>query len=320
MEVFRIKSSDGKTKLYCQKWRPEGTPRAVVQLIHGMNEYIDRYKDFAAWLADMGMVVVGDDHLGHGKTVQNEADRGYFGHKDAWKNVIEDEHRLRETVQSGYPDIPYIMLGFSFGSFILRAYLATQDTSGLSGAIVMGTSGTHPELEFGIISAKILKLIQGEKARSKFITIMAFGSYNKRVQNPVNHYAWLSSDEDFVQTIPKDSNYRFFFTNSGYLDVFKMLKFISSDECYQNTPGDIPILICSGWDDPVGNYGIGPAEVTERLQDAGCNVNMVLYEGMRHELLNEKDKQTVWEDMLGYILDMADGVCDVSRGFECSFD
>ena len=128
------------------------------------------------------------------------------------------------------------------------------------------------------------------------------------------------ASESICLAAPKDAKYHYTFTLAGYEDMFRVLQYVNSDEWYKKVSTDLPILLCSGWEDPVGNYGIGPAEVTEKLQDSGHNVNMVLYEGMRHEILNEIDKETVWEDMLGYILDMADGVCDIERGFDCQFE
>jgi len=320
MTVFRINSSDGKTKLYCQEWVPEGKPRAILQIIHGMNEYIDRYKDFAEWLCSQGIMVVGDDHIGHGHSVSSPDDFGYFGSYDGWKHMVEDEHIIRKYVQESYPDIPYIMLGHSFGSFIMRGYLATQDTTGLSGAIVMGTAGSNPALGAGLTLTKALRKLQGERKRSKLITAMAFGSYTKRIDKPVNHYAWLTHDDSICLNVTKDDLYMYTFTLAGYEDMFNILKFVNSDEWYQKVPKNLPILLCAGWDDPVGNYGKGPAEVCDRLEEAGCNTNMVLYENMRHEILNEIGKDKVWDDMLGYILDMADGICDVERGFECDFE
>jgi len=320
MTVFRLNSSDGKTKLYCQEWLPEGKPRAILQIIHGMNEYIDRYKDFAEWLSKQGIMVVGDDHIGHGHSASCEDELGFFGPCDGWKHMIEDEDILRKTIQKAYPDVPYIMHGHSFGSFLLRGYLAMCDCSSLSGAIIMGTAGSNPALGIGMSLVKALRKSQGERKRSKFITAMAFGSYFKKIKNPVNSYAWLSHDDEMLKSLENDKLYRYTFTLAGYEDMFNTLKYVNSEEWYERVPRDLPLLLCAGWDDPVGNYGKGPAEVCEKLEDAGCNTNMVLYENMRHEILNEIGKEGVWDDMLGYILDMADGVCDVERGFKCDFE
>lgn len=306
MEVFRMDSADGKSSLYCRKWVPEGRPRAALQVIHGMNEYIDRYEPFADWLCARGILVAGDDHIGHGHSVESRDDLGFFGSENGWRNMVTDEHDLRLRLQSEYPGVPYVMLGHSFGSFLMRAYLSTQDLSGLSGSIVMGSAGSNPMLGPGLVLTRLIRAFKGERHRSRLISLMAFGSYCKRIKDPVNSYAWLSRDEDICLSAVKDSLYRFNFTAAGYEDVFRLLRYVSSEEWYRSVPHELPILICSGWDDPVGNYGKGPAEIADRLEAEGCNISLVLYEAMRHEILNELEKLIVWDDMLGYILDMAD--------------
>ncbi len=310
MKAFRIKSSDGTRNLACYLWDDvEGSPKAVLQIIHGMSEYVMRYDDFAKYLNSQGIVVVGDDHIGHGKSVESPDDLGYFGSRDGWLHLVQDEHSLRKTVQADFPDVPYIMMGHSFGSFIMRAYLAMQSIKGLSGAIVMGTAGHNNALAAGHKLTKILRKAEGERTRSNLITVMAFGSYTKRIKNPVNTWAWLSSDDEVCIKAYNDPMHNWEFTLAGYDDMFSMLEFINKDVCMNAYDKELPILIVSGWEDPVGSYGQGPAELAEKLEKLGCNINLVLYEGMRHEVLNEIGKEAVWEDMRDYILDMADGNC-----------
>jgi alpha-beta hydrolase superfamily lysophospholipase len=313
MKEFTIRSSDGKTDLACYKWEPElapgEKPKAVLQIIHGMSEYLMRYEDFATWLSIHGIVVVGDDHLGHGKTAKTKDDLGYFGKRDGWLHFVKDEHLLRKHVQADYPDVPYIIMGHSMGSFILRALLAMEDTKGLAGAVIMGTAGNNKALGGGHAFAKTLRRINGDKNRSKLITMMAFGSYTRKIKNPVNTWAWLSRDENIAIKAYNDPMHNWRFTLAGYCDLFSMLEFIQTDACMKAYNKDLPMLLVSGWEDPVGNYGQGPAEVADRLENFGCNVNLVLYEDMRHEVLNEIGKLTVWEDIRDYIFDMADGNC-----------
>ncbi|MBR5756491.1 MAG: alpha/beta fold hydrolase [Firmicutes bacterium] len=319
MKEFRIKSSDGVSNLACYIWDDvEGSPKAVLQIIHGMCEYVMRYDAFAKYLNSQGILVVGDDHIGHGKSVEKPEDLGYFGPRDGWLHLVQDEHLLRKTMQADYPDVPYIMLGHSFGSFIIRAYLALQSTKGLSGAIVMGTAGHNGALAAGHKLCKLLRKTEGERTRSKLITAMAFGSYTKRIKNPVNTWAWLSTDDEICIKAHNDPMHNWMFTLAGYDDMFSILEFVGGDACMKAYDKELPILLVSGWEDPVGNYGKGPAEIAERLENLGCNINMVLYEGMRHEVLNEIGKEAVWEDMRDYILDMADGNCtkDESKDFK----
>ena len=311
MREFSIPSSDGKTKLACYIWEPVlapgEKPKAVVQIVHGMCEYVMRYDSFAVWLAAQGIVVVGDDHIGHGKSAATEEDRGYFGPRDGWLYFVKDEDLLRKTVQADYPDVPYIIFGHSMGSFITRAYLSLEDTKGLAGAIVMGTSGTHKTMKSGHELTRQLRKVEGDRARSTLITVRAFGTYTIKIKHPVNTWAWLSRDEQVCIDAYNDPMHNWEFTLAGYDDMFTMLEFINTDTCIKNYDKELPILIVSGWEDPVGNYGQGPAEVTEKLDDWGCNVKLILYEDMRHELLHEIDKEVVWDDMRDAIFDMACG-------------
>lgn len=319
MEKFRILSSDGKTQLHCEMYKPEGEIKAILQIVHGMCEYIGRYKHFAEFLNSQGVMVVGDDHLGHGHSANG--DYGYFGEEDGWKHFIDDECILAKTIQEQYPGIPYILLGHSMGSFIARGVLATETANTFSGAIVMGTAGTNKAVDAGIAITKRLRRLHGSKGHSKLITAMAFGSYEKKIQHPVNYYAWLSHDDQVCIDHANDPFCNFSFTIAGYEDMFRLLKYVNSQEWYDELPLNLPILITSGWEDPVGDYGKGPAEVVEKMQNTGCEVAALFYEGMRHEVLNEIGKEAVYDDMLAFILDCAEGL-HIEKGLNtfCDFE
>ena len=138
-EEFYFDSRDGEHRLHAVKWIPEAQkPVCVVQIIHGMTEYVDRYDEFADYLAKRDILVVGDDHLGHGKSVREGETYGYFCREDAATVLVRDEHRLKKMTQEQYAGVPYIILGHSMGSFILRNYL-TRYGSGIDGAVIMGT-------------------------------------------------------------------------------------------------------------------------------------------------------------------------------------
>lgn len=306
MEKFTILSSDGKTNLSCQLWKPEGEIKAILQIVHGMCEYMGRYDSFAKYLAENGVLVVGDDHLGHGNSANG--DFGYFGEVDGWKHLIDDECLLAKKVQEDYPGIPYVLLGHSMGSFIARGVLATETAKTFNGAIVMGTAGTNNAIGAGLALTRGLRKVKGSKYQSKLITAMAFGSYNKKIPNAKTHSDWLSHDDSINYGHTVDPFCKFTFTLAGYEDMFNLLKYVNSEEWYTKLPTDLPILITCGWEDPVGNYGQGPAEVVEKLKEHGCEVAALFYEGMRHEVLNEIGKETVYEDMLAFIMDSAEGL------------
>ncbi len=305
MREFKLPSTDGRSELTWYLWEPSQTPKAILQIVHGMTEYVLRYDAFAEYLTQNGVLVVGDDHIGHGHSVSKTEDLGWFGESDGWKHMVDDEEKLRQTVSGMYPGIPYVMLGHSMGSFIARAYLA-QYGDRLDAAIIMGTAGTNPAAGAGMTLVKLLRGIFGARHRSKFITNMAFGSYNKRIPGAKYPHAWLTRDESIVAPYEKDPFCTFTFTTAGYQDLFNLISYISGDDWYGKVPADLPILVTAGMEDPVGAYGAGPAEVLEKLEKSGhSEVSGRFYEEMRHEILNEIGKDVVWADMRDFILDAA---------------
>lgn len=308
MEKFSFKSTDGSSNISCCLWKPEGDPIAVLQIIHGMSEYIGRYRDFAEWLCSQGILVAGDDHLGHGDSADPK-DYGYFGPKDGWKHLVADEEKLRSLMHEQYPDTPYIMLGHSMGSFILRGWLSMYKESAetIDGAIIMGTAGKNKAIGPGMVLTSIIAGFKGDRKRSRLVNTLAFGSYVKAFEAEKDINAWLCTDPEVYKAYGADPKAGFSFTLGGYMDLFALLSFVTKDSWYGSVPKKLTYLIVAGWDDPVGNFGVGPSETCDLMQEAGCSdVTMILYEGMRHEILNEKDKETVWEDVRDFILDMAE--------------
>ncbi|MBQ4410000.1 MAG: alpha/beta fold hydrolase, partial [Firmicutes bacterium] len=235
-------------------------------------------------------------------------DYGYFGHNDGWKHLVDDEEQLRNILRKEYPDTPYVILGHSMGSFILRAWLAMYaKAADVDGCIVMGTCGTNKALGAGAALTTLLMGIKGEKKKSNLITGLAMGGYAKPFAAEGSPVAWLSRDKDLYHAYEKDPMCGFPFTLGGYLDLFALIRYICADEWYQKVPKNLTLLITSGANDPVGDMGKGPAEVYDKLQAAGCqDVNLLLYEDMRHEILNEIGKDRVWEDMRDFVMDMAE--------------
>ena len=312
MENYSFKSSDKQSTIQYYIWRPEAAeykekPVAILQIIHGMSEYVGRYGGFAEWLAQQGVLVVGDDHIGHG-TSADPSDYGYFGHTDGWKHLVDDEEKLRCLMREQFPDTPYVILGHSMGSFILRAWLAMYaKAADVDGCIVMGTCGKDKALGAGAAFTTLLMGIKGEKKKSNLITGLAMGGYAKPFAAEGSPVAWLSRDKDLYHAYEKDPMCGFPFTLGGYLDLFALIRYICADDWYQKVPRNLTLLITSGANDPVGDMGKGPAEVYDKLQAAGCqDVNLLLYEDMRHEILNEIGKERVWEDMRDFVMDMAE--------------
>ncbi|MCF0141359.1 MAG: alpha/beta hydrolase [Mogibacterium sp.] len=302
---FTYPSCDGMTTIHGIKWEPEGEPKAVLQIVHGMTEYLDRYDHFASFLTEHGYVVAGEDHLGHGKSVVNDSYHGYFG-EGANNLVIQDIHQLRLKLNEEYPSIPYIIMGHSMGSFLTRQYITENQSDyaeGIAGVIIMGT-GWQPgiALTLGKGVSSILGAIKGQRANSKLIEIMAFGSYLKRIENPESISDWLTKDREVVKKYRKDPYCRFHFTTNGFYGLFSAIKESQDIKRIESLPNGLPLLFVSGTEDPVGNYGEGVRKAFMKYSEHSyCQVDIKLYEGDRHEILNELDKDEVFADILEWM-------------------
>ena len=300
---FYYPSSDGKTQIHAIRWEPEGKPKAIVQIIHGMVEFIDRYDEFARFLVEHDYLVCGEDHLGHGASVISDEYHGFFGkHGNEW--VISDIHELRNIMQKEYPDLPYLMLGHSMGSFLVRQYITEKDAEyakGLSGVVVMGT-GWQPNavLNAGKLVAMMLGTNKvGKKA--KLIDSMSFGSYLKRIKNPRTVSDWLTKDNDIVDKYRQSPWCTFSFTPNAYFHMFNGMLKAHDTKRMQKLPKDMPLLLTSGAEDPVGNWGEGVRKAyMAYLENSPCKVDIRLYEDDRHEILNETDREDVFKDLRAF--------------------
>lgn len=295
-------STNGTDTIHYTIWQSDTVPpKAVVQIVHGMCEYIARYDDFARYLNGLGFLVVGDDHLGHGRTAPTREDLGYFAPKDGYLYMIEDEFALTGIIKELFPGLPYFLLGHSMGSFIARGYLA-KHREGLTGAIISGTSGPNPMSGMGVLVAKLIKAFKGERYRSKLIDKLSFGAYNDRYPEKRTKYDWLTRDNAIVDAYAKDPYCTFLFTVSGSLDLMHLLRSISNEAWADAVNKDLPILLISGDMDPVGDYGKGVAKVRDLLKAAGVkDLQMTLYPQGRHEILNEIDRQVVYSDVATWL-------------------
>lgn len=295
-------SSDGIHTLSYTVYAPEGEVKAVLQISHGMCEYIGRYEALALALNKEGILVCGHNHLGHG-----EAETlGYFAPKDGYRYLVEDVHRLRQKMRSLHPGVPYVLLGHSMGSFVARLYLARHG-KGLSGCIVMGTGGKIPGAGAGKALAKLLRAVQGERHRSALLQKLVFGSYNRRVEHPETPFDWLSRDRDVVEAYMRDPQTQFVFTNAAFVDLITLQMLANREEWYAAVPKDLPLYLMSGEDDPLGGYGKGIRQICDKLRQAGVPVEMKLYPGGRHEIVNETNREEVYADIAAFVRRCAGG-------------
>lgn len=303
-EEFTFDSRDGKTKLHAVRWVPEGKVVCILQIVHGMAEYIERYEELARYLGEKGILVTGDDHLGHGKSVPEGGIYGYFCEQDPATVVVRDVHRLKKMTQEDYPGVPYVILGHSMGSFILRNYLFRYGT-GIEGAIICGTGSKSKALVMvSQIIAAVQGVVLGDAHVSKFIDRLAFGSSNKKIADAKTPFDWLCTDAEVVDAYIKDELCGFTFTVNGFKTLFQLLKRLNKTENLNKMPKDLPVIFISGDMDPVGDYGEGVRKAYEDFQNAGMKrISMKLYPSGRHELLNETNKKQVYEELYPWIME-----------------
>ena len=303
-EEFYFDSRDGESKIHAVRYRPEdpGKIRCVLQVVHGMAEYAERYEEFAAFLVERGFVVTGDDHLGHGKSVGDKGKQGYFCEQDPATVLVRDEHRLKKMTEEAFPHVPYVIMGHSMGSFITRNYICRYG-SGIAAAIIMGT-GMQPKAVLGMakILVRLQKLFCGSKHVSRLIDKMAFGGYNKEIPNPRTAFDWLSRDEERVDRYLADPDCGFPFTVNGFGALFTLVSRLYSPENLKAVPKKLPVLMISGDADPVWDYGKGVRKAYDSLKTAGLeDISLKLYQGGRHELLNESNRTQVMEDVYAWV-------------------
>lgn len=300
---FHFNSSDGIHRIHGIVWTPKDQEiKGVVQIIHGMNEFIDRYDHFARYLCGCGFAVAGEDHLGHGQSVRDESELGFFAKKNGPEYLITDNYRVKKHMEQEFKNLPYIVLGHSMGSFILRLFLARYSRE-VDAAVIMGT-GSQSALALNLSKTllKIITLFKGGTYRSNFVFQTAFGNYNKTFESVRTPYDWLTKDEAVVDAYAANPLCTFLFTVSAFKDTANMILEAGKLDTMLEMRKDLPLLVTSGRQDPVGGYGWGVEQVFKKLKEADMeDVTLKLYEDDRHEILNETDKETVYEDIRAWI-------------------
>ena len=277
-------------------------PKGIVQIVHGMAEYILRYADFAAFLNENGYIVCGHDHVGHGMSVTDKSEWGHITIEGGDKVLVEDTHTLRNIMQQRYEALPYFIFGHSMGSFVLRAYLACYG-AGLSGAIICGTGNTPVATsKAGNKLCHVLARLRGQTHRSKLVDGMAAGGYGKMIEGATGPYDWLSHNKENVAAYTEDEKCGYMFSVGGYAAVTALTAEVARPECAAAYPTDVALLYIAGEEDPVGDFGKGVKEAHQLAADAKvADTSCIIYEGMRHEILNENGNEKVYEDVLAWL-------------------
>jgi len=297
-----FRSGNGKNDIHVVEWLPDGPVRAVVQIAHGVAEYIDRYDAFARYLAEHGFVVAGNDHLGHGKSIADKSELGWFGEENGWNLVVGDMKKLRDQERDKFQGVPYFLLGHSMGSFLTRTYIICYPND-LDGVMLSGTGWKSGLMcAGGLMMTKSEIRRHGTKYQSEKMDHKAYGNYLTHISEHVSPKDWLSHDTAVVEKYVDDPLCGFVGTTGLMRDMLKGLDFIRRRKNLERMKKTLPVLFFSGAEDPVGDWSKGFSKAVAAFKRAGMrDVTARLYDGGRHEMLNETNKREVWTDILCWL-------------------
>jgi alpha-beta hydrolase superfamily lysophospholipase len=282
-------------------WIPETAIKGVIIIVHGMADYADRYDEFARFLAQNQYAVYAHDQRGHGSSM-TDGKMGFFAKKNGWDLILSDLHNLIRITQEKHPESPTLLFGHSMGSLLARTY-AIDYGKFIHKLIICGTA-TDPGLmsSIGLVLAKTLSFLCKPESPSRLLTMLTFAGANKTYKNRRTKFDFISRDPDMVDKYKHDPLCGFLCSNSFYVDMLTGVKYINHDQNVSKIPSSLPILMISGDDDPVGDYGKGVEKVYRQLKANGCaDVTLKLYPGARHELVNETNRKEIFEDVLNWM-------------------
>lgn len=293
--------SCGAGQIHCCRWTPEGEPKAILQIVHGIAEFVERYDEFANYLTEQGYVVVAEDHMGHGQSINGDGIQGYF--HGGWFNAVADTYHLLEMTKEEYPDVPYILFGHSMGSFMARTILCKYPDSGISAAIICGT-GWQPAFAL----PALIKVVEGicnktgETKPNEQLQNMIFGGYNKKVEHQRTGFDWLTRDSRIVDAYIEHPLCGFTGSCGLLREMLKGIHYIEQPKNLANMRKELPVFFIAGGDDPVGSYGKGVRQAAKAFEKAGMrNVSVKIYPLCRHEILNEINKAEVYADITEWV-------------------
>ncbi len=291
----KILSSDKTHELAGLVYVPDCEWKGIFQIAHGMREYIDLYDDFMSEIAEEGYIVFGYDHLGHGHTAKNREEMGFFSHRDGWVHLVDDVTVFAEEIRKQYGmDLPYILMGFSMGSFIVRLNAVKYNKQ--DKLIVMGTGGFHPEVDLGLSLLRTIKDLRGDYYVSRSIQRMVFGSYNNRFPD-CGELGWLTSIKENRDAYANDPLCSFEFGMSAMEDLIRLSAESNRIHWYKEMDKEKPVILLSGSEDPLGDYGKGISKIHEWLIENDVKAELRLYEGCRHVILKDKCREEVIRDI-----------------------
>lgn len=295
----KVPSTDGQHTLSGRVYLPGQSPRGIFHVVHGMTEHIARYDKFMRQLAAAGFICCGYDHLGHGHTVNSADELGFIAEKDGWRYLAQDVTAFQQAIRAEYGEqLPYVLMGHSMGSFIVR----TAVDQGLTPnrLIIMGTGGPNPLAGAGLAFIRLQKKLHGERYVSKAAYKMVFGAYTHRFDKN-DEYSWLTKDLAVREKYAADPLCNFKFTLSAMEDLITLNRYCNRPQWFETVARKMPILMVSGAEDPVGDYGRGVRTVYEKLKEQGADVTLHLYQNCRHEILNDSCYDQTVSDIQAFI-------------------
>ncbi len=285
--------------IFMRVWNDVTEPKGVIQIIHGMGEHSNRYKDTAKWFNENGYIVYADDHRGHGYSVGDLNDLGYI--EGGFEILVEDEKYITDFISRAHPDLPIYILGHSMGSFIAQGHMG-EVSNFVGGYILSGSCGKRgAETFLGWILSRFIKR-SFNNSKSHFIKKLMFLGYNRKIVEKNTPLDWLTRRGEIVKEYMDDPLCGFVYSSGFYSSFLKYLKELYRKETFESTKKSIPIFIISGGADPVGLYGSGVRKLLKFYKKNQFNsVKLKLYTGARHEVLNEINGIEVLEDIKNWI-------------------
>ncbi len=289
-----------KKQLSKSVFRPSGTPRACIEIVHGMSEHRKRYDGFAKYLQSRGYAVITYDLPGHGEDT-DKADLGYFGEEGGWQNLIDSAVEINRECHNEFPGVPVIAFGHSMGTIILRCFIQKHEDL-VDGVVLSGVPCYQSAVKAGAVLGKVIRTLKGAKGHSRMMDSMVTGGFNKSVSNPRTPNDWLSYNTENVDRYTADALCGFPFTVQGYMDLFTGTALMHEVKEYRCTKPELPIYMFAGQDDPCRGKDEGFQDSMNTLKSAGYkNIQSKIYPHMRHEVLNEIGHEQVFADTADWI-------------------
>ena len=298
-EEYTITSNQDNLKLSILLYVPKTNPIGIIQIAHGMSEHKERYEDFMKYFSNKGYICIINDHRGHGNSIKSEDDYGYF-YDDKAEYVVEDLHQITNHIKDRYPNLPIYLLGHSMGSLIVRKYIKKYDQD-IDKLIVCGSPSQNNLIDFAFCLIKIIKLFKGDHYRSNFLNNLFINNFNKPFKNEPKN-SWLNSIPEKVEEYNNDKKCAFIFTTNGFINLAKLLKDAYSRIGWELNNPNLPIMFIAGTKDPVIiNESAWFNSITFLREIGYTNIKHKLYQGDRHEVLNDKHRDEVLEDLLNFL-------------------